>query len=316
MKAPTLVACSLIMLSTGSAALENGSTAAAVLVFENAHYQEQLAAAITPGLLDLIDCSDINNCNPPPTEIADRTIAVVSALPRNTSLFPTLPKLKLYQSSFYVALGLGPKIQPSSVGICFYLPLGFENRSSIEDAVDGMAEWATLVVMEWQYKLAEKEAVFRRCAFADDAPLDCPSFSGLTMHPTLWRSKTVIGIMGFGAVGKAMADHFSRMRMTVIATDIKGPYSPLPEGVTWFGSDNDHLLRTADFVIVAVSDSVVNVINKTSLALMKPTSVLIPLDPTNIDFDALYDTLESGKIGGAILDVWPDGCWGFKLDCG
>ena len=149
----------------------------AVLVFENERYQQHLAAAIKPNhLVELIDCSDITKCNPPPTAISDRTIAVVSALPRNTSLFPALPKLKLFHSSFYVALDLPSRIKPASVGICFYLPFQFENRSSSEDAVDPMAEWATLVVLEWQYKLAEKEAIFRRCAFAEDAPLDCPSF--------------------------------------------------------------------------------------------------------------------------------------------
>ena len=55
------------------------------------------------------------SCNPPPSEIADRTEVVISALPRNTSLFPTLPKLKLFHSSFYVALGLGPRIKPDTV---------------------------------------------------------------------------------------------------------------------------------------------------------------------------------------------------------
>jgi hypothetical protein len=76
---------------------------------------------------------------------------------------------------------------------------------------------------------------------------------------------------------------------------------------------------------------------------MKQDAVLIPLDPSNVDFGALYEALDDQKIGGAILDVWPvyscynvimlsllgsvsffdagdtptqDGCWGFKLDCG
>ena len=35
-----------------------------------------------------------------------------------------------------------------------------------------------------------------------------------------------------------------------------------------------------------------------------------------MDYQALYDVLEAKKIGGAILDTFPDGCWGFKLECG
>ena len=34
--------------------------------------------------------------------------------------------------------------------------------------------------------------------------------------------------------------------------------------------------------------------------------VLIPLDPNNVDFAALYDALAANAIGGAILDVWPE----------
>ena len=67
------------------------------------------------------------------------------------------------------------------MGICFYPPLEFHNRSSIEDAVDPMAEWATLVVLEWQYKLAEKEAIFRRCACK--APRSIPARSLLCARP-------------------------------------------------------------------------------------------------------------------------------------
>ena len=36
---------------------------------------------------------------------------------------------------------------------------------------------------------------------------------------------------------------------------------------------------------------------------MKSTGVLIPLDPNNVDFNALYDVLKAEEIGGAILDV-------------
>ena len=68
---------------------------------------------------------------------------------------------------------------------------------------------------------------------------------------------------------------------------------------------------TADFVIVAVADTVPNIINRTSLALMKDSAVLIPLvlDPNNVVWDELYASLEASQIGGAVLDVWPDGAW-------
>ena len=68
----------------------------------------------------------------------------------------------------------------------------------------------------------------------DNAPLDCPVFSELTSHKTLWRSKTTVGILGFGGVGRAMADHFAALGVNVIASDIQGPYTPLPAGYVKF----------------------------------------------------------------------------------
>lgn len=78
----------------------------------------------------------------------------------------------------------------------------YRNRTSIEDGVDPMGEWAVLVILDWVWRLGEKEATFRQCAYGVDAPLDCPVFSDLTTHRTLWRSQMTVGIMGFGSVGK------------------------------------------------------------------------------------------------------------------
>lgn len=84
---------------------------------------------------------------------------------------------------------------------CSYYP-DYKNRSSIEDGVDPMGEWAVLAILQWRWRLAEKEATFRQCAFEADAPLGCPVYSDLTTHRPMWRSKTTIGVMGFGSVGR------------------------------------------------------------------------------------------------------------------
>lgn len=62
-----------------------------------------------------------------------------------------------------------------------------------------------------------------------------------------------------------MTDFFAAMQWDVIATDINGPFTPLPKGLSWFGNDNDYLLAHADFVIVAVGAHplVVLVLNRT-----------------------------------------------------
>ena len=70
-----------------------------------------------------------------------------------------------------------------------------------------------------------------------------------------------------------------------------GRYSPLPAGVTWFGSDNDHVIRNADFLVVCVSSTVENTINATSLGMMKASAVVIPTEGNQVDWDALYNAL-------------------------
>lgn len=60
--------------------------------------------------------SKFRRCNPPDADIAERVVAVVASLPRNTNIFPELPKLKLFQSSFYISPA-NSLIQPETVGI-------------------------------------------------------------------------------------------------------------------------------------------------------------------------------------------------------
>ena len=68
--------------------------------------------------------------------------------------------------------------------------------------MDPLAEWTVAAVLKYVSRMDKVEAEFRRCAYADDAPLDCPVFSELTTHKTLWNSGSTVGIVGFGAVGK------------------------------------------------------------------------------------------------------------------
>lgn len=60
--------------------------------------------------------SKFRRCNPPDADIAERVVAVVASLPRNTNIFPELPKLELFQSSFYIPPA-NSLIQPETVGI-------------------------------------------------------------------------------------------------------------------------------------------------------------------------------------------------------
>merc|ERR1719159_1881824 len=91
-----------------------------------------------------------------------------------------------------------------------------------------------------------------------------------------------MGILGYGKIGEAIARRSAALGMRTIATKVHGPFSPPPPPLTWLSDDNDELLKRS---------------------------------PT--DFDALYDALVNKSIGGAVLDVWPQGCWSFpEMECG
>ncbi|KAL3930413.1 MAG: hypothetical protein SGPRY_001546, partial [Prymnesium sp.] len=282
------------------------SSVPAVLVFENARYQAALSQALEPQTIEVVDCAPLGACNPPSPYLAARTIASVGATTRNLSTFraETLPNLRLVQSAWYIAPD--PADVPPTVNVALYFP-DWSNETSAEYGADTMSEWMVGAVLAWRHRLAESEALFRRCAWSSEAPLSCPPVTDLTDHLELGGKDTTIGVIGFGTVGKNVAEHFSALKLRVIVSTHSGPYSPVPAGLAWFGNDNDKVIRESDFLIIAVSETCcVNMINKTAFGLMKSNAVLLPLLSSHVDYGALYDALRSKQIGGAILDgTWP-----------
>jgi len=118
------------------------------------------------------------------------------------------------------------------------------------------------------------------------------------------RGKT-LGIVGFGRIGKEVALRARGFHMNIITYDV---YQD-----TKFAAENgvrfvpiEELLRTSDFVSLNcnVTDQNRGMINRDTIALMKPTAYLMntargPL----INEDDLYEALKAGKIAGAGLDV-------------
>lgn len=112
---------------------------------------------------------------------------------------------------------------------------------------------------------------------------------------------SVLGIVGLGSIGKAVAELARAVGMTVIASDphhdpnVDVEYRPL-----------DALLREADFVTlhVALTPETRELINAQTLGIMKPTAYLINTSRGGVvDEHALADAVRSGEIAGAALDV-------------
>jgi D-3-phosphoglycerate dehydrogenase / 2-oxoglutarate reductase len=112
----------------------------------------------------------------------------------------------------------------------------------------------------------------------------------------------LLGIVGYGQIGSRVAQRVVPFGMSVVAYDphvsVDGPVERV--------DSLDELLERVDFVSLHARASAENenLIDRRALARMKPGAFLInTARETLVDEDALDEALESGRLGGAALDV-------------
>lgn len=120
----------------------------------------------------------------------------------------------------------------------------------------------------------------------------------------------VLGIVGMGRIGQAVA-HRARAFGLQIAYHNRQPLPPAVENMfqARYVEDLDELLAMSDIVTLHCPSTPAthNLIDAGRIAKMRPGSCLINTARGDIvDYDALIDALESGHLGGAGLDVYPD----------
>jgi D-3-phosphoglycerate dehydrogenase len=115
-----------------------------------------------------------------------------------------------------------------------------------------------------------------------------------------------LGVVGFGRIGRVVAERGLGLRMNVLAHDpFLAPGAATMPGVDLV--DLAHLLARADFVTLHVpfSDATRNMISKERIALMKKGARLVNAARGGlVDEQALLEALEKGHLGGAALDVF------------
>ncbi|KAM0787884.1 hypothetical protein ACM66B_003934 [Microbotryomycetes sp. NB124-2] len=123
----------------------------------------------------------------------------------------------------------------------------------------------------------------------------------------------VLGIVGMGGIGRALAKRALGFDMKVIYHN-RNPVDPsllasFPEGAVTYIPTLDELLKTSDVVSLnlPLNASTKNSFGKRQLSLMKRGSVLVNTARGGvIDEAALLDALESGHLASAGLDVYPN----------
>lgn len=118
-------------------------------------------------------------------------------------------------------------------------------------------------------------------------------------------AEKTLGIVGFGQIGKAVAQRARAFEMKVLATDL---YPDLGFAAAYDVTFTtlEKLLAESDFVSLHLFMSAENrhLINAERLGLMKPTACLINTARGGIvDSAALFEALQSKRLAGAALDT-------------
>ena len=131
-------------------------------------------------------------------------------------------------------------------------------------------------------------------------------------------NQKVIGIIGLGRIGMAVAKMAGGFEMKVLGFDpLAAPANAEKEGVE-VTEDLNRIFREADFITVHVpkTEQTVNMISKEQFEMMKPTVRLINCARGGIINEAaLCEAIKSKRIAGAALDVFvkePPEDWWFK----
>jgi phosphoglycerate dehydrogenase-like enzyme len=119
----------------------------------------------------------------------------------------------------------------------------------------------------------------------------------------------VVGILGYGGIGRALGRRASALGMRVWALRRSEPTGEQPEEVEWISgaSGLEELLRGSDYVVLTVPETseTTGLIGERELALMPRSAVLINVARGRIlDEEALAAALGAGRLRGAGLDVF------------
>src|SRR5204862_7300131 len=117
-----------------------------------------------------------------------------------------------------------------------------------------------------------------------------------------------IGIIGYGRIGREVAERAAALKCRVVAANRSPVADPAAAETIFPLAELDRMLPLCDTVLIscALTSETKGLIDARRLALMKPGALLINVARAAIvDEGALYSSLKDGHFGGAAIDV----CW-------
>lgn len=258
-------------------------------------YSPALAASLVPGLPDTVDFVALGE-----------TAETAWTVPSNAEV------LLISQNS--AAVGMGPDM-PRPPGWPFNLKWVHLRSTGIDKYPDWIYEAPLLSVTRGGYATPIAEYVLAAMlSFAKHIPeIWTNSRADWHSHQLGGLAGQTVGIVGFGAIGKAIAQRALAFEMTVVGTRRSGGASGI-DGVA-IASLEDVLAQSDHVVLCApLTDATRGMIDAKAFSAMREGAHLINIGRgALIDTDALRHALE-GTLGGATLDVThpeppPEGHW-------
>lgn len=218
--------------------------------------------------------------------LRDATIAICNKVPLRQNSLSQLPKLKLIAVA---ATGTDnvdlPYCRAHNIAVC----------NTRGYAVSSLPEHALMLMLALRRNLvAYRDDV--RAGRWQEAKKFC-----LLDHPIGDLRATVLGIVGFGTLGQAMAQLGRAIGMEVIVAERKHATSIRPERRSF-----EDVLRVSNVLSLhcPLTEETRDLIGAEELAQMKRDALLINTARGGlIDDHALLEALKSEKIGGAGIDV-------------
>lgn len=163
---------------------------------------------------------------------------------------------------------------------------------------DTVAQFVFAMLLNWIHRPAEHDAAIREGEWERRG-----DFS-FWLYPIWELSGKTLGIVGFGRIGRRVAELGRAFGMRVIAYN-PTPRDPLPgNGFAW--SDLESVFRESDVVSLHCPQTASNreFVNAGLLRRMKPSAILInTARGTLIREQDLADALREGHLAAALLDV-------------
>ena len=164
---------------------------------------------------------------------------------------------------------------------------------------------------------ANSISVAEHTIFAMGAMLKKISYFDRAMHAGDWKCRDgggffdaegrTIAVAGLGRIGRHVAEIATALKMKVVVFDPFLTEETIRSAGYEYAATFEELISQADVVSLHMPGTKENekVINRDTLALMKPTAMLINFARgVLVDEDALYEALSTGKLAAAALDAF------------